>query len=215
MMTSSVPLGPDILTFAYPKSGCTATAMLAARVHGVVVQIRSEALPSFSGNLTITDGSVSSQYSISASARAVSHLGHQVTTLLEGFSRPFSSAFWMVHHADSRYSSLIVWYGLSQSIQTPSCLNCSVMSAWSPRANSLQVVTNLSIPSSSMSFLEWTPICFSTLTSMGRPCMSNPGWSRTLYPRILQYLIRMSFTVLFIAVPRWMAPVVYGGPSTK
>ena len=89
------------------------------------------------------------------------------------------------------------------------------MSAWRPRANSLQVLTNLSIPCSSMSFLEWTPMFFSTLTSIGRPCMSNPGWSRTLYPHILQYLIRMSLTVLFIAVPRWMAPVVYGGPSTK
>jgi len=27
--------------------------------------------------------------------------------------------------------------------------------------------------------------------------------------------ISMSLMVLFIAVPRWMYPVVYGGPSTK
>ena len=76
--------------------------MLAARVHGVVVQMRSDPVPSLRGNLTMIEGSVSSQYSISASASAVSHLGHQVTTLLEALRSPFSSAFWMVHHADSR-----------------------------------------------------------------------------------------------------------------
>ena len=76
--------------------------MLAASVHGVVVQMRRDPVPSLRGNLTIIEGSVSSQYSISASARAVSHLGHHVTTLLDALSRPFSSAFWMVHHADSR-----------------------------------------------------------------------------------------------------------------
>ena len=76
--------------------------MLAARVQGVVVQMRSDAEPSFRGNLTMMEGSVSSQYSISASARAVSHLGHQVTTLLAGRRSFFSSALLMVHHADSR-----------------------------------------------------------------------------------------------------------------
>ena len=83
------------------------------------------------------------------------------------------------------------------------------MVPWSPNANSWQVSTNLSIPISSMiCFLECTPIFFSTWTSMGSPCMSKPGWSRTLYPFILQYLMRMSLTVLFMAVPRWMEPVV-------
>ena len=81
----------------------------AGNVHGVVVQISNDVLgSSTSGNFTMTDGSVSSQYSISASARAVSHLGHHVTTLLDESSSPLSEAFWMVHHADSMYSFLIV-----------------------------------------------------------------------------------------------------------
>ena len=76
--------------------------MLAASVQGVVVHMRRDASESFRGNLTMMEGSVSSQYSISASASAVSHLGHQVTTLLEGLRRSFSCARCMVHHADSR-----------------------------------------------------------------------------------------------------------------
>ena len=84
--------------------------MLDGSVQGVVVQMSRETEGSSTrGNLTITDGSVSSQYSISASASAVSHLGHQVTTLLAGLRSPLSYARWSVHHADSMYSFLMVW----------------------------------------------------------------------------------------------------------
>ena len=93
----------------YSMSGCAATMRLAGKVHGVVVQMSNDVVgSSTSGNLTMTEGSVSSQYSISASARAVSHLGHQVTTLLDSSSNPLSSAFCIVHQADSMYSFLMV-----------------------------------------------------------------------------------------------------------
>ena len=88
----------------------TATATLAGSVQGVVVQMTRYS-PGFpvSGNLTKIEGSVSSQYSTSASAIAVSHRGHQFTTRWPRSSMPFSSARASVHHAASIYSGITVW----------------------------------------------------------------------------------------------------------
>jgi hypothetical protein len=88
----------------------TATATFAGSVQGVVVQITrySFSRPAI-GNLTKMDGSVSSQYSTSESAIAVSHRGHQFTTRWPRSSSPRSSARWTAHQADSMYSGLIVW----------------------------------------------------------------------------------------------------------
>ncbi len=132
---------------AYVKSGCTAAARFPGIVHGVVVQTSrySLSLPSIA-NLTKIDGSVSSQYSISASASAVSHLGHHGSTLRSVTSRSLSYACLRVHQTDAMYDGLIVRYGLSQSIQTPRSLKSSVILVLNLSAKSLHVETNLSMP---------------------------------------------------------------------
>ena len=45
--------------------------------------------------------------------------------------------------------------------------------------------------------------------------MSYPGWSRTLKPCMRLKRVTVSFSILFQAVPTWIEPVVYGGPSRK
>src|SRR5215813_9136022 len=70
----------------YSSAGCTAMARLAGSVHGVVVQITSDAgappaagSGATSGNLTYTDGVRWSSYSTSAWASAVLQYMHQCT----------------------------------------------------------------------------------------------------------------------------------------
>ena len=75
---------------------------------------------------------------------------------------------------------------------------------------------NLSTPILlSISNLVLIPRAFSTCTSIGSPCISKPGVSITRNPCIRRKRNTMSFRILFHAVPKWIAPVVYGGPSKK
>src|SRR5659263_332795 len=110
---------------------------------------------------------------------AVSHLGHQLTTLKPFSRRFFSCAFLSVHQAASIYSSRSVIYGSFQLSQTPRFWNWSVISSRWERANSLHFATKFPTPYFSMSFLDLKPSTPSTFTSMGSPCISHPALSRT------------------------------------
>ena len=112
------------------------------------------------------------------------------------------------------YLGSSVMYGSSQSIQTPNWSNsCSIAILFS-MANSRHLSTNLSIPmSSSISCLDWIPIRCSTLFSIGSPCMSHPACLLRLNPFMDLYLKYESLMILFHAVPKWILPLQYGGPS--
>ena len=111
------------------------------------------------------------------------------------------------------YLGSSVMYGSSQSIQTPSWSNSSSIATLFSSANSLHLSTNLSIPISSISCLDWMFIRCSTLFSIGNPCMSHPACLLRLNPFMDLYLRYESLMILFHAVPRWIFPLQYGGPS--
>jgi hypothetical protein len=88
-----------IATAMYSRSGCTATAMLAGSVQGVVVHAaaatpsrpsRGAGSGSTKGYATLTSGDVTSAYSTSASASAVTHDAHHCTGFFPRYSSPAS-----------------------------------------------------------------------------------------------------------------------------
>src|SRR5882762_10908475 len=149
------------------------TPMFEGNVQGVVVQIRIDSSGrSSNGIFTNIEGSSTILYSSVTSypARAVSHLGHQWTTLNPLKSSFFSSARFIVHQTDSMYGSLYVRYGLSQSIHMPMSLKTRVWISTFSAAYSLHFSMKFLIPmTSSMSFLLVSLSSFSTMTSTGRP----------------------------------------------
>ena len=57
------------------------------------------------------------------------------------------------------------------------------------------------------------PSSRSTFNSIGRPWQSQPTTYGASNPAIERDLTTSSFRILFSAVPMWMLPFAYGGPS--
>jgi hypothetical protein len=57
------------------------------------------------------------------------------------------------------------------------------------------------------------PSVFSTMCSIGWPWQSQPGTYGATNPRIVLYRTTRSLSTLLNAVPMWMSPLAYGGPS--
>src|SRR4030066_1140586 len=164
------------------KSGWRHTAKFAGSVHGVVVHMTTDTflplragirspMPDLCGNFTYTDGDVSSEYSTSASARAVSHDIHQSTGFFLLYTPPFSTNLPNSLMIVASYEWSMVRYGESQSANTPSRLNSSrcIFTYFSAYSRHSFLISCLLIPF----FLG--PSCLSTWCSIGSPWQSLPG----------------------------------------
>src|SRR5205807_827796 len=60
---------------------------------------------------------------------------------------------------------------------------------------------------------RFLPYFFSICTSIGMPWQSQPGTYGASKPASDFDLTMMSLRILFTAVPMWMSPLAYGGPS--
>src|SRR6185312_12277434 len=59
------------------------------------------------------------------------------------------------------------------------------------------------------------PSSLSTLISIGSPWQSQPGTYGESKPAMVFDLTTKSFRILLNAVPKWMRPLAYGGPSCR
>ncbi len=59
------------------------------------------------------------------------------------------------------------------------------------------------------------PSSLSTFSSIGRPWQSQPGTYGASKPACDFERTTMSFRILLSAVPMWMCPLAYGGPSWR
>ena len=55
----------------------------------------------------------------------------------------------------------------------------------------------------------------STCSSMGRPWQSHPGTYGASNPAMVRERTMTSFKILLSAVPTWISPFAYGGPSCR
>ena len=166
----------------YSSSGLTQRATLLGRVQGVVVHASKYASSSTTLNLTIAERSFTVLYPCETSAveRGVPHLGQYGTILKPLYKRPLFHISLSAHHSDSIKLSSYVTYGSSISAQKPTVPEKSSHIPLYFQTDSLHFSMKGSIPYSSICSLPLSPKSFSTSSSTGRPCVSQPAFLGTI-----------------------------------
>src|SRR3989344_3107511 len=106
-------------------------------------------------------------------------------------------------------------YGCAISIQNPILSVSFSQSSLYFQTDSRHFLLNAAMPYFSMSFLFLSPSVFSTSTSTGSPCVSQPARRGAKNPRMVLYLKTTSLKTRVSKCPMCGTLLAVGGPSKK